>query len=144
MGGKRDGGVPGAAEGVDPCVELLVRLVRVSQVREDAVLAVDVRIAEQLARHGQDALAVLAGRLTISCSTQSPKLGIGSDTANVSLSRPSSARAPITAPSQSPELAEPMSSCAQFASATWARWSIASMVTPASAAGTSPNGESTE
>ena len=72
MGGKRDGGVPGAAEGVDPCVELLVRLVRVSQVREDAVLAVDVRIAERPPATGRMPLPCLPVDSAISCSTQSP------------------------------------------------------------------------
>ena len=39
----------------------------------------------------------------ISCSTQSPKLAIGSDTTNVSLSRRWSASPPIAIPSHRPE-----------------------------------------
>ena len=42
----------------------------------------------------------------MSCSAHTPKLSIGSDTTNVSLSRRWSARAPIAIPSHSPELDE--------------------------------------
>ncbi len=74
----------------------------------------------------------------ISCSAQRPKLSIGGDTMNVTLSRPWSASSPITRPSQRPEFELVSSKLVVFASATWARPSSASTFTPASAAGTSP------
>ena len=80
----------------------------------------------------------------ISCSTQRPKLSIGGDTTKVALSRPCSASSPMTTPSQRPELLALESKFAQFCSATCALCSIASMFTPASAAGTMPKCDSTE
>ena len=70
----------------------------------------------------------------ISCSAQRPKLEIGSETTNVSLSRPRSDSSPIATPSHS----------ASSELASWAPRSSASTSTPASAAGTSPKKESTE
>ena len=58
-----DRGVSGLGERRHLLVELLVGLVAVAQVGEDAVVAVGIGLAERLVGHRQDALALLAGRL---------------------------------------------------------------------------------
>ena len=98
------GGVPGSPERLDLRVHVLVRLVLVAQIREHAVVAVDVR-ARRAARPPPAGCPVpsLPVDSATSCSTHRPKLEIGSDTTKVSLSRPCCASSPITQPSQRPE-----------------------------------------
>ena len=80
----------------------------------------------------------------ISCSTHSPKLAIGSETMNVSLSRPWSASSAIARPIHRPELEDVESKWLQFCSASCEDSSSARTSTPATAAGTRPKYDSTE
>ena len=81
-----------------------VGLVSVTQVGEHAIVAVDVADSPSgSSATGQDPRPCLPVDSAISCSTHSPKLSIGGETTNVSLSRPWRASSPSVAPSHSPE-----------------------------------------
>ena len=80
----------------------------------------------------------------ISCSTQRPKLLMDGEATMVSLSRPLTARAPMTAPSMAPGLSRRGALEAQASRMESARSKMASRSSPIRAAGTRPKYESTE